>query len=176
MIRRVLRRTFSIARRIAGPESAQKAVDPLNRRFPGGQLKGYPYCFFKARDRLLVEDLLPRVYAEARDEGETVYEQLLQNAEYGKFDERVVEYSWVLWKLAKLDAEARQNLLDVGCVLNRDVIANYLSAMFGMIWFMNPASERLVYKDHAAYVLSDVRKHRLPPGLRFDVGHSFKVG
>ena len=145
------------------------AKDPLRRRFASGQLKSYPRWFFESRDLVLAERLLPEVSEEAGDSTTTAYEQLLRDPEYSKYDERIVEYSWLLLKLARLSAAARRNLLDVGCVLNHQVIAGYIADMVDMVWFMNPAPEQLAYNNYAAYILGDVRTHRLPMGLRFDV-------
>jgi SAM-dependent methyltransferase len=175
MIRKILDGVLGIGRRIAGRNDGLEMVDPLNRRFPGARLKGYPAFFFRERDHLLAEELLPKVYAEAQSEEGYVYEKLLQNPEYSKYDERIVEYSWLLWKLVRLDTEIRQNLIDVGCVLNHKAMADYLSTMYEMIWFMNPAPELLKYNNYAAYILSDIRKHRLPQWLQFDTVTCFST-
>jgi hypothetical protein len=44
-----------------------------------------------------------------------------------------------------------------------------VNRVFEMIWLMNPAIERLSYPDRVAYILGDVRGHRLPRDLKFDV-------
>ena len=170
MIRRVASAPLATARRVARHYFSQRnaAKDPLQRRFAGGQLKSYPRWFLESRDLLLSERLLPEVCAGAAS-STTAYQQLLRDPEYSRFDERIVEYSWLLMKLGRLSAAERRNLLDVGCVLNHKVVAGYIDDMVDMVWFMNPAPEQLAYDDHAAYILGDVRRHRLPAGLQIDV-------
>lgn len=158
-----------------GRISPGKSADPLNRRFPGGRLKGYVKSYFEARDNLLSSDILPRVLQSARDGKGPSYDELLLMPELSKYDERVVEYSWILWKLAGLDHVGDSDLLDVGCVMNMDVIATHLSEIFNMVWFLNSAQEELVYKDNAAYILADVRDHRLPKNMLFDVVTCFST-
>lgn len=94
---------------------------------------------------------------------------MLENAAYCGLAERVVEYPWVIWNLAQLADGSARHLADVRCVLNRPSAVEYVNRTFDMIWLMNPAIERLAYPDRVAYILGDVRKHRLPKELKFDV-------
>lgn len=168
----MLRLVQIIGARIAGTVSVRHAGDPLNRRCPGAQLKGFTSRFVENRDRLLAEDLLPAVEAHwQRGADEHEFARLLERTEYSRYDERLVEYSWILWKLLKCTGGTARtwNLLDVGCVLNRPVIAEYVSRMLAMIWLINPAQEPIAYGEHVAYVLADVRNHKLPANLQFDV-------
>ncbi len=148
---------------------SENAECPVKRRFGGGQLKPFTSSYFSDRNRLFSERLLPEVYRHALDGGDNTYETLLQQPEYGKFDERTIEYSWILRQFAQLEPILKHNVLDVGCVLNNKLIAGYIGNIFDMIWFMNPAPEPLAYDDGVAYIVSDVRAHRLPSGMQFDV-------
>lgn len=140
-------------------------MDPLNRRYPGGQLKGFSNTYFNKRDLVLTKILLSSVMSDTNWD----FEQMLAEPNFSLYDERLVEYSWILARLALTRSSSECHLLDVGCVLNNALIAEYLGNLVDMIWFMNPSPEKLAYTNNAVYVLSDVRKHKLPPGLKFDV-------
>lgn len=160
----------NLEKEIKPPDFTQNEIDPLNRRFPGGQLKGFPSSFFKARNQILAEELLPKVYENCQSEaGNKIYDQLLKHPEYSKYDERMVEYSWILLKLTGFKHNKGLHLLDVGCVLNQGVISSYISSMIEMVWFMNPAPEPFAYQDRVAYILSNIGTHKLPGSLQFDI-------
>lgn len=154
----------------AEPVSVQEEVpvNPLQRRFEQGQLKPYPATYMIERDELLSSLILPAVSAAYTANPSADFpSDLLDAPIYSQYDERLIEYSWILWKLTDQDRTASQtdnHLLDAGCVLNNAVIAPYLSESFNGIWFMNPAQETLVYKDNVSYLLTDIRTHFLPPG------------
>ena len=53
--------------------------------------------------------------------------------------------------------------------MNRRIVVDYVLRACEMVWFMNPAQEPLAYTQRAAYVIGDVREHRLPESVRFNV-------
>jgi hypothetical protein len=148
----------------------EELPSPIARRFPGGRLKPLPTSFFESQDRQLAETLLPKAW-EIGVAGAS-FEQLLPllaNSESALLSERLVEYSWAIWNIARLSRGGKYHLADAGCVMNRGIVADYVLRACEMIWFMNPAQERLAYTQRAAYVIGDVRQHRLPESLRFKI-------
>ena len=80
-----------------------------------------------------------------------------------------MEYSWAIWNIARLARGGNCHLADAGCVMNRGIVVDYVLRACEMVWFMNPAQEQLAYTRRAAYVIGDVREHRLPESLRFKI-------
>ena len=158
-----------ILRWITKPNPQEKSslgkVDPLNRRVEGGQLLPLPRSFIAERDKITA-DILCQIFDDPSD----AIDKHLKTKDLCLYSERVVEYPFVLNELLKIKRKKNKpfDLLDVGCTLNNDVIASYIEDVTNIIWFMNPAVEPLVYKSNAVYVVSDVRTHKLPKGLKFD--------
>jgi len=144
-------------------------ADALNRRYEGGQLKAFSKAYFSERN-ILISDLLRTTYHQFQQGAETdKLSTLLIDSRFGGFDERIVEYTWILRRMLEIDPTSKPLLLDVGCVLNHVHLVDYLPTIFDMVWFMNPSPEKLHFDQNSAYVYSDIRDNRLPPGLRFDV-------
>lgn len=144
-------------------------VDPLKRRKKGGVLDGLSASFFKQQNEI-VSSLLVDVYKNSDEDDFSFFPSMLESDIYSRIGERIIEYPWVLWELVKIagSTEDSGHILDVGCVLNSNVIENYIKKHFSMIWFLNPGMEKIVYKKNVAYFLSDIREHRLPVDLKFD--------
>ena len=147
----------------------EELPEPTRRRFAGGRLKGLSPRFFEDQDKAL-ESLLPAGWRIGR-EGKCFSEinPLLKSVACSSLGERIVEYPWVIWHLAQLTDGTSRHLADAGCVMNHASVVRYVKSAFEMIWLMNPAVERLAYPDRVAYILGDVRGHRLPAELKFDV-------
>jgi len=150
--------------------TAGRAVEAAtNRRFEGGQLKGFLPGFFVERDRHIAE-----ILREVSDTGELRAEMLLAE-ELSKFDERVVEYPIALEYLLKAAAAGPIDILDVGCVLNNALMREYVADAGRMIWFMNPSMEPSQYEKNVAFMLADMRNHQLPESLKFPLVTSFST-
>jgi hypothetical protein len=148
----------------------EELPNPIARRFPGGRLKPLPTSFFESQDRQLAGTLLPKAW----EIGETgaSFEHLLPllaNGESAVLSERLVEYPWAVWNIARLARGGKCHLADAGCVMNRGIVVDYVLRACEMVWFMNPAQEHLAYTRRAAYVIGDVREHRLPESIRFKI-------
>jgi SAM-dependent methyltransferase len=147
----------------------EELPEPTRRRLPAGRLKGLAPRFFDDQNEA-VQSLLPTAWRLGREgKAFSEFDSLLEKAAYSGLAERVVEYPWVIWNLARLAGGSSRHLADAGCVLNHPSAVEYVNRTFDMIWFMNPAVERLSYADRVAYILGDVRNHRLPKELKFDV-------
>jgi SAM-dependent methyltransferase len=146
------------------PGIMEKEVNPINRRFEGGQLKNYPRDFLIRKDALL-KPLVKQVWDAGKLE-----DSFLQRRELSEMDERVVEYPVALMDLMQItSSHENTHILDVGCVLNNPCVKDYISKLAQLIWFMNPSVEPFQYNNNMAYIVSDIRKHRLPEGLTFDL-------
>jgi hypothetical protein len=154
----------------APPLQDDDLPNPIRRRFPGGRLKGLPAWFFELQDRELAETVLPRAWS--LGEADRAFNELspiLENRGYSELGERMVEYPWAIWNIARLAHGGPYHLADAGCVMNRGIVVDYVLRACEMVWFMNPAQERLAYTQRAAYVIGDVREHRLPESNHFSV-------
>lgn len=145
--------------------ASMSAVDPLNRRSEHSELYPLPAEYFP-RQLTLVR---ARLIAAIRQNPEERLATRLADPDYAKIGERVVEYGWIARNLI-LDAESgkKGRLLDVGSVMNNDIVVDIVMECCDSIWFMNPAAEPLVYKERAAYFLTDPRKHFLKAEEVFD--------
>ncbi len=139
-----------------------RASDPLNRRFEGGQLKGFMPAYVVNRDKA-IESLLSEITANGEFNS-----KLLERPELAQFDERVVEYakSWQI--INELRENFGSTLCDVGCVLNNELIKSHLVEHTSFHAFANPALEKLVYDKNFAYFLGDIRTMNIPPVWSFD--------
>lgn len=156
MILRVLNKIFN-------RKLPKEAKNPLNRKLEGGQLLNLSLSYLQKQDKLIGKYLLPRIYENTiHCKPESYYDELLFNSAYSELGERVVEYSWILKNFIVLERKDNFQLLDAGCVLNNKVISEYITDIFDMIWFMNPAQEKLVYKKNVAYLLKDICSCTLP--------------
>ncbi len=137
--------------------------DPCKRRFEGGQLKGLSPDYFVRCNRLL-RPLMDRV------DGQEVWsDDLLLTPGLAEMSERVVEYPRVLAFLKEEARAERVQLLDVGCVLNNNIMNPYLPAIVNFLGFLNPSLESLKINMAAGYFLSDIRKPIFPDRVTFDV-------
>ena len=115
--------------------------------------------FFKRQDSKVTE-VIERIKS-----GEDIQACLsgFNGKEYG---ERVVEYpyfaSWLLGKGKDKD------LLDIGCVLNNQVVDGLLQERCRSIWFCNPAVERLFVSGDVYYHVAPLER-AFPLGERFDL-------
>lgn len=104
------------------------------RRVPGRLAPPLSAGFLARQDRL-IDGLVERVAA-----GE-VLERVVAGFDARRYGERVVEYPrTVAWLLGQ---PAGAELLDVGCVLNKELMAPVLAARCRALWFLNPAVEPL---------------------------------
>jgi hypothetical protein len=161
---------YRIDRDHTTPEAhSEEFPEPTRRRLPGGRVRGLSPGFFDDQNKA-VDSLLPTAWKLGR-EGKRFSEidPLLENADFAVVGERVVEYPWVIWQIAQVAGGPSRHLADAGCVMNHPSAVKYVNQAFEMIWLMNPAMERLSYPDRVAYILGDVRGHRLPEELKFDV-------
>ena len=136
-----------------------------NRRAEGGQLKNLPSDYL-AKQKDLLSPLMKKVWDNRKLE-----DSFLKVPEFTEIGERIVEYPFVLAKMIEL-ASKSQSLyhLDVGCVLNNSIIKDYVSKLSEMIWFLNPSVEPFQYNNNMGYIVSDIRKHRIPPSsITFDL-------
>ncbi|MFP6581689.1 MAG: hypothetical protein VCD00_03945 [Candidatus Hydrogenedentota bacterium] len=140
-----------------------RADDPLNRREAGGQLRG-----FRPEYNIMKMEHLPPVMEEVWAAGR-LREPMLKKTALAGLDERVVEYPLALQALIEAAGNPFLQVLDVGCVLNNPIIKDYVAQLVEMIWFINPSLETLAYESNMTYVLSDIRKVRLPQTLSFDL-------
>ena len=82
---------------------SEELPNPIRRRFPGGRLKGLPAWFFELQDRELAETVLPRAWN--LGESDRAFKELspiLENRGYSELSERMVEYPWAIWNIARL--------------------------------------------------------------------------
>lgn len=140
-----------------------RAEDPLNRREPGGQLRGFRPEFNQRK-----MELIPPVMESVR-ELRRLDEGLLRTPELAGLDERAIEYPVALEAIIKAGGDPFLQVLDVGCVLNNALISEYVEEYADLIWFINPSLEKPAYDANMVYVLSDIREVRLPDGLGFDL-------
>jgi SAM-dependent methyltransferase len=94
---------------------------------------------------------------------------IFDRPELAGLDERCIEYPVALEAVMQAAKNPDLHLLDVGCVLNNGLIAKYVSEFARMIWFINPSLEKPAYTENMVYVLSDIRRVRLPEMLQFDL-------
>jgi SAM-dependent methyltransferase len=164
---------FEIHRRGRHTPTTQPTARPLppptRRRVDGNRLRPLAPTYFAEQDRALAE-IAPEAWRLGADgfSLDPLY-SMLEGERFSGLAERVVEYPWVLWHLARLGGGQGKHLVDVGCVLNHACVSDYVRRAVDMVWFMNPAVERLAYTDRVAYVVGDVRNHRLPSDLKFDL-------
>jgi hypothetical protein len=178
MIKTLTKKTASLfgfeLRRIRRAQSMSAPIpedlpEPTRRRLPHGRLKGLAPRFFDDQNKV-IDALLSTAWQLGKERKDfSEFDSLLRSAEYSKLGERLVEYPWVIWHLAQLTDGLSRHLADAGCVLNHPCAAEYVKRAFDMIWLMNPAMEQVSYPDRVAYVLGDVRQHRLPQELKFDM-------
>lgn len=159
-LRQVLRK-IGLSELARSAASSRTASDPLRRRFEGGQLKQYPSDFFIRQDAAL-RPLLSEVLR-----GGGITDTLFLRPELSVFDERVVEYPVALASLIQASVCDHVHVLDAGCVLNNPSISEYVSKLVSMVWFLNASFEPLHYEENAAYILSDIRRHRLSTDLGY---------
>ncbi len=83
--------------------------------------------------------------------------------EYG---ERVVEYPYFAnWLLSK---GKNKDLLDIGCVLNNQVVDEILNEHCRSVWFCNPAVEKLAISGNVYYHVAKLEE-AFPLGEKFDL-------
>ncbi len=140
-----------------------RARDPLNRREAGAQLRGFRPEFLALKDRL-IPPLMESVYNARR-----IDPAIFRRAELATLDERCIEYPVALEAIIEASKHPNLHVLDVGCVLNNSLIAKYVSQLAQMIWLVNPSLEKPAYTENMVYVLSDIRRLRLPETLGFDL-------
>ncbi len=139
-------------------------VNPLQRRFEEGQLKGYNHEYSN-RKHSLIESLLNEVA-----NSDYFDDCLFLNYKYSELDERVIEYPFALSTLMNTAINKKKvQLLDVGCVLNNLLIRNYVTQFTQWVWFLNPSLEPLQYQNNFSYIVSDIRNCQLPSELKFDL-------
>lgn len=159
------KRAKAIARRIAGrinPWVESSYSEPMNRRFAGGLLKNPSPEYVRLRKPILAR--LVRAAWEKRGFDDSI----VLDPELANYDERVVEYPYVMGAAAEVSKDGKIQLLDVGCVLNNACIASFIRYNVAeMVWFMNPSIEPLAYKERVTYVLADMREQTLPESLQF---------
>jgi SAM-dependent methyltransferase len=139
------------------------AENQLNRRYLGGQLRGFTADFFVARERVLRP-----VMAEIEERGKFV-PKMLQRDIFARYDERVIEYPVALDALLEMRRRGRGRLLDVGCLLNNRIISDQVRKHARSVWLWNANLEKLVYPEGLVYVISDMRKPILPEEASFDL-------
>jgi len=137
----------------------------INRRDPGGFLRGYERDFLALKDRLI-----PPLVDHAAKAG-SVNDALFLMPDLDLLDERLIEYPVVA---ARISAERQRlgrpiQLLDVGCVLNNSYISTAVRDACEVVWLMNPVLEKLVYANRVGYLVGDARHFQLPSDLRFDL-------
>ena len=112
-----------------------RAGGPLRRRSvsSGGVVAPRIGSAFLARQDRQIRALLERVA-----DGESL-DQVLMGFDGRRFGERVVEYPYTARWL--LDGPDGEDLLDVGCVLNKALIAPLMAARCHSLWLCNPALE-----------------------------------
>lgn len=155
---------------LAWPRPDEEIPDPIHRRLPRARLKPLPAWIFEVQDRELVETVLPKAWSlGAADLPFNELAPLLENRAYSELSERMVEYPWTIWNIARLARGGRYHLADAGCVMNRGIVVDYVLRACEMVWFMNPAREPLAYNRRAAYIICDIREHCLPESIRFKV-------
>lgn len=76
------------------------------------------------------------------------------------YDERIVEYSWAINKISKLEQKTR--FLDIGCVMNTKYCLEKLLKQFTDIHFLNLVSEPLAMHGRISFHTQDIRECDLP--------------
>jgi hypothetical protein len=126
---------------------------------------GYKVAPFNARywwtRARLVTEVCDQVLASP-----TAWETVIRQPRFRHYDERVVEYSWAMSRIAAVGCAERY--LDVGCVLNTEYCLRKLTSQFKDIHFLNLVSEPLALHGRISYHCEDVRASNLRPGW-FDV-------
>lgn len=155
----------AIAKIIVGKENVSVVPsypDPMKRRFEGGLLKGLSPEYVQKR-----KPFLDRVVKAAWDK-RGFDDSIVLDPELANYDERIVEYPYVMGVAAEVSKNGNIQLLDVGCVLNNACISLFIRHNVAeMVWFMNPSIEPLAYKERVTYVLADMREQTLPDSLQF---------
>jgi SAM-dependent methyltransferase len=145
-----------------GNDGDTRALDPLNRRESGGQLRGFMPEFMQSRSAILAP-LLSRIAG-----GAPFGPELFDDPQLAGFDERVIEYPFVAAALRDCAGTRKIQALDVGCVLNNPCIKSCVESHTAMIWFANESMERLEYSKNLGYILGDIRSLTLPDAMTFD--------
>ena len=97
-------------------------------------------------DDIVKRDALLRDIYQKIDSGQTWLEAI-RNPEALNHGERVAEYAFIASYLKK---NKPLSILDVGCVLNNTVIADYIEQQ-SRIYFLNPAFETVHYKEYGYF-------------------------
>lgn len=69
-------------------------------------------------------------------------DEVLKNPNFTEFLERIVEYSF-FYKWIKSENN-KVSILDVGCVLNNNIVKKILETHCNEVWFCNPALEKVI--------------------------------
>jgi hypothetical protein len=108
------------------------------------------------RDDIAKRDALLRDLYKKIEAGQTWLESI-HTPESANHGERVAEYAYVA---SLLDGLAPSSILDVGCVLNNPVIADFVTPR-SHIYFLNPALETVHYQNYG-YFKSPLSKWHAP--------------
>lgn len=114
-----------------------------------------------ADEARLIKELLGRV------ERKMGFDDVIRGFDGHRYTERVVEIpAFAEWLLSAPD---RRNLLDVGCVLNREEISALIQSRCSSFWFCNPIIEREIAYQGPVYYHRSALEDAFPGGETFDL-------
>ncbi len=134
---------------------AHRAYWSLLNAARGHKVVPFSARYWWTRERLVTE-ICEKTLAEPAS-----WEELIRDRRFGHYDERVVEYSWALARIATDRVQGR--LLDVGCVMNTSYCLRKLTAKFEDIHLLNLVSEPLALHGRISYHCEDIRASALAP-------------